>query len=62
MKGFQYYKMLPESLEQRVIESDLEEIMDSTAIDFTDALDCIYELSDRQVINYLPIRYSKQKL
>lgn len=55
MKNFEYYKMLPESLEQKVIESEIEEIIQPEVINFTAALHCIYELSDRQVINYSPI-------
>lgn len=55
MKSFQYYKMLPESLERHVIESELEEIIGPTATDFAAALHCMYELSDRQVINYSSI-------
>lgn len=55
MKDFAYYKMLPESLEQKVIELEIEEIIKPAIIDFTTALHCMYELSDRQVINYSPI-------
>ena len=55
MKDFEYYKMLPESLEQKVIESEIEEIIESPMVDFSAALRGMYELSDRQIINYSSI-------
>lgn len=63
MKNFEYYRSLPDSLQQGIIESEIEEVIASSNADFKIALSCIYELSDRQVINYSSISNNlKEKL
>ncbi|QDZ91781.1 hypothetical protein D0436_15665 [Shewanella decolorationis] len=53
MKKIAYYENLPETMDQVSVENEFEELLASKGnYESNDFLECLYEVSSRQVLNY----------